>query len=181
MPMTRVAEAAHALLSALDHMNSRNYAHCDVKPDNVFVMADGSFRLGDPGVACTADASGVLEHAAGTPGYCSPEMVASLRGHACRYPITFKADMFSVAQVLALCCCWYDDQVAWHEYLRWEKDLPECVPAGLKELIAAMVEADPAKRPSAREALGHPWLVEAMQQAEQQRQQEAQQPGGVDS
>ncbi len=169
LPAARVAEVAHALLSAVDHMNGNGMAHCDIKLDNIFTMADGGVRLGDPGVACAADEAGLLLSAGGTHMFCSPEMWAKLKDEPCRYPVTLKTDMFSVARVLALCCCWHDSHVSWAEYLRWERDLPGCVPAGLKELIAAMVAEDPAQRPTAREALDHPWLVEAMRQVEQQR------------
>ncbi len=170
LPEMRVAEVAYVLLSALTHMNRQGYAHCDVKPDNVFVMADGSCRLGDPGVACAADASGVLHHAAGSLGYCAPEMLAKLFNRPCSYPVTLKTDMHSVARVLALCAVWYDRMVSWERYVRWEEDLPECVPAGLRDLIASMVDEDPAKRPSPLEALDHPWLM-AVLRGEQQQQQ----------
>ncbi len=166
------------LLSALAHMNRQGYAHCDVKPDNVFVMADGSCRLGDPGVACAADASGVLHHAAGSLGYCSPEMEAKLMKHPCRYPVTLKTDMHSVARVLALCAVWYDEMVSWEQYVRWEEELPDCVPAGLRDLIASMVDEDPAMRPSPLEALDHPWLV-AVLRGEQQQQQQQQEVSSV--
>ncbi len=104
LPETRVAEVAHSVLSALHHLHSVGYAHCDVKPDNVFIMADSSVRLGDPGVATAADADGRLGGVAGTYTYCSPEMMARFDGVACQYTVTYQTDMFAVAQVLAQCC-----------------------------------------------------------------------------
>lgn len=169
IPETRVAEVAHAVLSALQHLHSRGHAHCDVKPENIFVMADGGFRLGDPGVATAAGTDGRLVGTAGTYTYCSPEMTARFSGVPSQYPVTCQTDMFAVAQVLAQCCMWHDDVMAWADYMRWEKDLPTCVPDGLKQLVASMVEQDPAKRPTPGEALAHPWLVEAMRQVEKQR------------
>ncbi len=169
LPETRVAEVAHAVLSALDFMNSNGYAHCDIKLENIFVMEDGGCRLGDPGVACPINASGVLTRGAGTPGCMSAEMRALVNGLPCPYPVTPKADLFGLARVLTLCCMWHDDLMSWEEYLDWRKDLPSCVPAGLKALIASMIAVDPARRPSPREALEHPWLVGAMQQAEKRR------------
>ncbi len=116
------------------------------------------------------DASGVLTCGAGTPKYMAPEMSAKVYGDACRYPVTVQSDMFSVARVLALSVIWNDDKVSWDEYLRWEKDLPGCVSPGLRQLIASMVEEDPAKRPTPLEALGNEWLVGALERARQQRQ-----------
>lgn len=173
LPETRVAEVAHAVLSALHTMHSAGYAHCDIKPENIFIAADNSCRLGDPGLAMAADPSGVLTWGAGTPKYMAPEMSAKVFGDACRYPVTVQSDMFSVARVLALSVIWNDDKVSWDEYLRWEKDLPRCVPLGLRQLIASMVEEDPAKRPTPLQALGNEWLVGALERARQQREAQA--------
>ncbi len=186
LPEMRVAEVAHAVLSALVHMNRQGYAHCDIKPENILFMADSTFRLGDPGVACATDADGVLKHAAGTLGYLSPEMHKQLFDEACPYPVTLKTDMYSVARLLGMCAAWYDDTLSWGEYMRWEKGLPECVPKGLKELVASMVHLDPAKRPSPLEALDNKWLVGTLQggskeegwrQRQQLRQQQLQRHG----
>ncbi len=175
LPEVRVAELGYVLLSALIHMNRQGYAHCDIKPENVFVMADGSFRLGDPGVACAANASGVLEHDAGTLYFISPEMWRRFTGKACPYPVTLKTDVYSVARLLGLCAVWYDEMVSWEQYMKWEKELPDCVPAGLQELIASMVEEDPTERPSPLEALDNKWLVGTLRgdrKEEGQQQQE---------
>ncbi len=59
--------------------------------------------------------------------------------------------------------------MAWVEYMRWEKDLPTCVPEGLKALIGSMVRDDPAKRPTPGQALANTWLAGAMEQVEKQR------------
>lgn len=42
---------------ALDFMHSRGIVHMDVKPGNIFIAADGSFKLGDLGHAIKADGS----------------------------------------------------------------------------------------------------------------------------
>jgi serine/threonine protein kinase len=34
---------------ALDFTHAAGYAHCDVKPDNIFIDANGGFFLGDFG------------------------------------------------------------------------------------------------------------------------------------
>ncbi len=187
LPETRVAEVGHALLCALHHLHSMGYAHCDIKPDNILIMADGSVRLGDPGVATAADASGRLPTPAGTYAYCSVEMRAMIDKEACVYPVTCQTDMPGLAKVLALCAVWHDNLSAWGEYAHWERDLPECVPEGLQELIGSMMAKDPTKRPTPLEALGNEWLMETMrlarwqrvQQKQQQQQEEAPGKGGV--
>ncbi len=157
LPETRMAEVAHAVLCALHHLHSMGYAHCDVKPDNILIMADGSVRLGDPGVATRADETGRLGSAAGTYGYCSAEMRALVKGESCEYPVTCQTDMPGLARVLAVCAIWHDYLPAWNEYERCERDLPE--------LIGSMMAEDPAMRPTPLEALGNKWLMETMQLA----------------
>ncbi len=178
LPETRVAEVAHVVLSALQHMHSMGYAHCDVKPDNVFVMADGSCRLGDPGVASAPDADGRLPKAVGTYAYCSHEMQAWIDKEPCKYPVTLQTDMPGVARVLAACAAWHDNWPAWNTYARCERYLPAFVPEGLRLLIGSMMAEDPAMRPTPREALANTWLVDTMgrvrwQQLQQQQEEEA--------
>jgi serine/threonine-protein kinase len=62
------------------------YAHCDLKPNNILVNADGEVKLIDFGQACRLGS--VKERIQGTPDFIAPEQVK-------RDPITAKTDVFN--------------------------------------------------------------------------------------
>jgi hypothetical protein len=72
-----VAEALRIgaeLSDALSYAHSRGVIHRDVKPQNTFIMADGSVKLVDFGLACPQGGA-KSSQGAGTPSYMSPEQI----------------------------------------------------------------------------------------------------------
>lgn len=69
-----VARMAAELCAALEECRREGVIHRDIKPDNIFVTKDGSFKLGDFGVARTIEktASGLSKK--GTYTYMAPEV-----------------------------------------------------------------------------------------------------------
>lgn len=84
-------ELADDMLSALAYAHENKVIHCDVKPDNCLIFADGRLRLTDFGIARialkTLSASG-----AGTLGYVAPEQAMGRP--------SFRSDVFSAGLVL---------------------------------------------------------------------------------
>lgn len=64
--------------AAIEHAHRHLVIHCDIKPDNVRVSADGQTKLLDFGIAQLQDQADALG-AAFTPGYASPEQMAGQR------------------------------------------------------------------------------------------------------
>ena len=62
------------LVGAVEFMHSKGFYHRDIKPENIFLMQDGSMKLGDLGLA-TSDAWS-YEHSVGSDRYMSPEQYA---------------------------------------------------------------------------------------------------------
>ncbi|KAA6387674.1 MAG: putative serine/threonine-protein kinase Nek6 [Streblomastix strix] len=48
--LMRVWELLAQIIQALDHLHSHGVIHRDIKPENIFLMSDGSIRLGDFGL-----------------------------------------------------------------------------------------------------------------------------------
>lgn len=71
--------------------------HCDIKPDNIMVDADGSVKVTDLGLARTISAmssKGLTEEVLGTPAYMAPEQA---RGET---DLDFHADIYSLGATL---------------------------------------------------------------------------------
>ena len=62
------------ICSALEVCSRRGIVHRDIKDDNIFVSADGIFKLGDFGIARELSKSGRAASMRGTPLYMAPEV-----------------------------------------------------------------------------------------------------------
>ncbi len=63
------------VLDALKHAHEKKIVHSDLKPGNLHLMADGSIKLLDFGLAVAYFPSDPDDRIGGTPGYMSPEQV----------------------------------------------------------------------------------------------------------
>lgn len=85
---------ADALAYAWD---TAKVVHCDIKPDNIMVDADGSVKVTDLGLARTISAMsarGLTEEVLGTPAYMAPEQA---RGEI---DLDFRTDIYSLGATL---------------------------------------------------------------------------------
>ena len=95
LPQERARSVAEQLCRALASAHAQGVVHCDVKPANVLIDADGRVKVGDFGVARLAagTSQGPSATVAGTPRYMSPEQA---RGR----PTTAATDVYSAGVVL---------------------------------------------------------------------------------
>ncbi|MBQ6583148.1 MAG: serine/threonine-protein kinase [Mogibacterium sp.] len=78
---------------ALEFCEKKNILHRDIKPENIFYSEQGSFKLGDFGIARQLDATSASTARRGTIAYMAPEV---FKGE--RYNST--ADLYSLGLVL---------------------------------------------------------------------------------
>lgn len=89
-----------SVASALDYAwNDFGIVHCDIKPDNIMINAEGVVKITDLGLSHTFrflrdEQIDVPEHVMGTPAYISPEQVFGDVELDCR------ADIYSLAATL---------------------------------------------------------------------------------
>jgi serine/threonine protein kinase len=151
-----VLAIASQVACALNALHAARVAHCDVKPDNIFVLYDKHgdgwprIKVIDYGVASFLDAAKGTDCAiAGTPSYMAPEQ--------------WRGEPTTASDVYSLGCTLFElltgDQ-AFHGTLpqlmqaHCERPAPSLasrrpeLPDELDELVARALSKDPAQRPS---------------------------------
>ena len=163
----RAGEIASPLASALGFAHAKAVIHRDVKPSNVLLPPDGGVKLADMGIArlLSPEALTATLSVRGTAGYISPEQVRGDRVDA-------RADLYSLGCVLFEMLAGrtpFEGDLAALSYAHTHTPAPRVrsinpdVPAAMDELVAAMLEKDPAKRPSTGEEVQRS-LAAAMRQ-----------------
>jgi len=79
LPVERVAEFVFMACLALDHAQQQGVIHCDIKPANLLLAADGQLKISDFGAAQYAAAKHTLLTGVGSPQYMSPEQIEDRR------------------------------------------------------------------------------------------------------
>ena len=163
----RAGEIASPLASALGFAHAKAVIHRDVKPSNVLLPPDGGVKLADMGIArlLSPEALTATLSVRGTAGYISPEQVQGDR-------IDARADLYSLGCVLFEMLAGrtpFEGDLAALSYAHTHTPAPRVrsinpdVSAAMDELVAAMLEKDPAKRPSTGEEVQRS-LAAAMRQ-----------------
>lgn len=160
------------LLSVLAACHDANVVYSDIKPSNLMVRdlypqpgASLDVVVADYGLAQAITPGSTLSKPTGTPLYMAPELFM------CAYDQS--ADMWGVGMLLYQCLTgrlpFFDSQSTPSPMelavtlMAGELDLrvPELTTASpeVVDLIAALLSRDPADRPSAQQALAHPWFA----------------------
>jgi hypothetical protein len=149
----RLRQATSQLASGLIALHGEGKMHCDLKPSNVFVTAEGRVIIMDFGLVSDV---GETQGGHGTPGYMSPEQINGTK-------ITAASDWYSLGVML------YEVMVGQRPHqgktsmelftakLKVVPVHPQSVVAGLPDDLAGLtmqlLQKDPTKRPSGQEIL----------------------------
>jgi eukaryotic-like serine/threonine-protein kinase len=158
VPLEQVRAIGRQLASALAAAHAQGVIHRDLKPANIHIAADGTIKVLDFGVAKLsahpAGASGAItEHTVagnpGTPIYMSPEQLFG-------QPIDHRSDIYSAGVILYQLATGrrpYDEMNAVALAVAMKTAAPPPanavnpeVPRDLSDVIAKMLEQDPARR-----------------------------------
>ncbi len=97
MPEKEAVRIVGIVCDALEYLHEKGIAHRDIKPENIILCRDGSYRLIDFGLACTARSRRLtfakLSSVMGTPDYIAPERALGKRGD-------HRSDIYSLGAIL---------------------------------------------------------------------------------
>jgi serine/threonine protein kinase len=148
----RAADIAGGVAAALTYAHEQNVVHRDVKPSNVLIASGDHVKLADLGIAklLSAEAGTATTGVIGTASYMAPEQA---RGD----PVDGRADLYSlgcvVFEMLVGRPPFEGDPAAALTYAHVHRPAPRArsiapgVPADLDDIVAALLEKDPAARP----------------------------------
>jgi hypothetical protein len=139
LPLPEAVRAAREIAEALAHTHANAIVHRDVKPDNVWLDAEGEAALGDFGVALADGEEAV--RAAGTPLYAAPEQASGA-------PVSERSDLYGLGATLyELLCGRASLAMARVSGFTPPSQLVAGIPEALEELLLALLARDPAGRP----------------------------------
>ncbi|EJD36028.1 kinase-like protein [Auricularia subglabra TFB-10046 SS5] len=138
------------------HPGRLQVLHRDIKPRNVFLHADGVLKMGDFGLSKQLASASFTNTFVGTPHYMSPEVT---RGQA----YDSKSDIWSLGCVLHEMCALNPPFHKAKTHAELSRlicsgrvpPLPDGYSRSLARVIKAMLNVDPAMRPSAQQLLQH--------------------------
>ncbi|XP_058078945.1 uncharacterized protein LOC131227213 isoform X2 [Magnolia sinica] len=151
--MPRLQSITIQCLEALQFLHGLGLIHCDLKPENILVKSYSrcEVKVIDLGSSCfqTDHLCSYVQ----SRSYRAPEVILGL-------PYDKKIDIWSLGCILAELCTGNDTNRL--EYLIPKKtSLRHRLPMGDQgfiDFVAHLLEINPTKRPTASDALKHPWL-----------------------
>jgi len=150
VPTMSVWKICHDIAAGLSHIHSHGIVHQDIKPSNIFFVANARFgamcKIGDFGLAGSIGCSGDGQE--GDTRYLPPELLTSSTRQT-------SSDIFSLGLTLFEIAT--DEQIEmpsegsrWHQLRSSiEPKLPTCRGEDLQRLLQSMTEPDVEKRPTA--------------------------------
>jgi len=181
LPESFVAHCINQVLSAVAHSHSRGVVHRDLKPEHMMLTSftpDGhkDCKLIDFGLAaCGGNSSNMHGSCAlvGTPAYMAPEVVDEDR----RALDAYKADVWSVGIIVLELLIGknpfhLENRLSTFAAIRRFRSFDELLAShgGMMEwnmlspmaqaFVRMLLVADPWQRPSASQAMHHPWLMD---------------------
>ncbi|KAF9149425.1 hypothetical protein BG015_008786 [Linnemannia schmuckeri] len=165
------ARLVHEILLGVEYLHEMDIVHRDLKPENLLFMdksENARLMITDFGLSkVLTSGNDVLMTACGTPGYVAPEVLEQI-GHG--KPV----DIWSVGVIAYTLLCgytpfWGEDQASLFECIisgeyEYEEEYWKDISGLGKAFIDSLLVRPADKRPSATQALNHPWFRAMLEQ-----------------
>lgn len=162
-PESEVRNFASQILNGLKHLHASNVCHRDIKPQNVLLFKVGHkivARICDFGLSkAVSGQEGKIAWAGmrGSSGYYSPEMFRE-------QDYGVKVDIWAVGIIIFRMLVGYTPfhpATSYQEQIDFDECSWEHLSAESQDFVSQLLRLSPDKRPSAEEALHHPWFSPA--------------------
>ncbi|KAL3867464.1 hypothetical protein ACJMK2_044666 [Sinanodonta woodiana] len=159
------SDAVRQMLEAVEYLHQNDVVHRDMKPENLLyedLSNDANLKIADFGLSkIITEETMKMTTVCGTPGYCAPEILMG-QGYG---P---SVDIWSLGVIAYILLCGYEPFYEDNENLMYKRiikadysfDSPywDNITENAKDLIRKLLTKDPKKRPTATQALKHPWV-----------------------
>jgi len=148
------------LLQGVDYMHKNGVVHRDLKPENLLCVDETKIKIADFGMSKDVQ-MGALQTTVGTPSYIAPEVLTGgIYDSEC--------DIWSVGVLSYVLLCGYTPFYGENQKQLFDRILkadveffsPEWdeVSQEARDFVKNLLQREPTKRPTAEEALQHPWF-----------------------
>ncbi|CAO3587650.1 unnamed protein product [Absidia cylindrospora] len=154
-----------SVLTGLEYLHSHDIVHRDMKPENLLFKNqdnDADLVICDFGIAKVGNEDNTLDTICGSPGYVAPEVLL-------RKSYGAPVDMWAIGVITYTLLCGYqpfqaEDQVELtdeitHARYEFHERYWRNVSQDAKDFIRCLLQLDPSKRPTARQALENKWMT----------------------
>lgn len=167
LPVSEALRIAKQIAEALEHAHKNGLVHCDIKPHNILMMADGRIKVADFGIAraVSSATSTYAGNVIGSVHYFSPEQA---KGAA----VTPKSDVYSLGVVLYEMLTgqlpFTGETTVGVALKQLQEEAPPIrqfvptIPPYVEALVAEMMSKDPLKRPDSAAVVHQIMQDEAM-------------------
>lgn len=153
------------LLNIIDYIHSVGVIHRDIKLENIIITEDNKIVLIDFGLSAFSFSTGILRVGCGTFAYTAPEIIMK-QGY------NFSADMWSIGVLLFMLVTgkppFFDveralmmEHILDHEPT-FDENIWGMYPQELMDFNKSLLNKNLNKRPTAKEALLNPWVLNSI-------------------
>lgn len=153
------------ILDAIAYCHAKGIVHRDLKPENFLFLTkseEAPIKIIDFGLSRHKDNDDdIMKTKVGTPYYVAPEVLRREYTEAC--------DVWSIGVITYILLCGYppfygdNDAEIFNSVKIGEFDFPSPewndISKSAKQFVTALLQVDPCKRPTARQAMQQPWIT----------------------